>query len=96
MDGDVSLVCCSRMEQGKACPDTAVRDRCGGREGACQAAEPQGSEYRRVDAPADRLVVAGKPLLGAVEVEPRGRVICGGVRSINRERVLLEGVAWMR
>jgi hypothetical protein len=39
-----------------------------------------------VDAPADRLVVAQKPLLGAVGVEPRGRVICGGVRSINRER----------
>jgi hypothetical protein len=26
---------------------------------------------------ADRLVVAVKPLLGAVGVEPRGRVICG-------------------
>ncbi|MGH2369237.1 MAG: hypothetical protein ACRDI2_13660 [Chloroflexota bacterium] len=25
MDGDVSLVCCSRMELGKACPDTAAR-----------------------------------------------------------------------
>ena len=25
MDGDVSLVCCSRMEQGKACPAAAVR-----------------------------------------------------------------------
>jgi len=24
MDGDVSLVCCSRMEQGKACSDTAA------------------------------------------------------------------------
>jgi hypothetical protein len=29
------------------------------------------------DALADRLVVAVKPLLGAVGVEPRGRVICG-------------------
>ena len=27
--------------------------------------------------PTDRLVVAVKPLLGAVGVEPRGRVICG-------------------
>src|SRR5258705_10024719 len=35
---------------------------------------------------ADRLVVAVKPLLGAVGVEPRGWVICGVVRSINRER----------
>ena len=39
---------------------------------------------------ADRPVVAVKPLLGAVGVEPRGRVICGGVRSINRERVFRE------
>ena len=34
---------------------------------------------------ADRPVVAVKPLLSAVGVEPRGRVICGGVRSINRD-----------
>jgi hypothetical protein len=32
MDGDVSLVCCSRMELGKACPDTAA---CGGGEREC-------------------------------------------------------------
>ena len=43
-----------------------------------------------MDAPADRLAVAVKPLLGAVGVEPRGRVICGGVRSINRKRVFRE------
>jgi hypothetical protein len=49
-----------------------------------------------VDAPADRLVVAGKPLLGAVGVEPRGRVICGGVRPINRKQWFPGGVAWMR
>jgi hypothetical protein len=34
--------------------------------------------------PADRLVVARKFLLGAVGAERRGRVICGGVRSVNR------------
>ena len=33
---------------------------------------------------ADRLVVAVKLLLDAVGVEPRGQVICGCVRSINR------------
>ena len=91
--GDVSPVCCSCAERGKARLDTAVRVG-GGREGACQAVEPQGSEYRRVDAPADRFVVAGKPLLGAVGVKPRGRVICGEFRSINRGRVFPGGVAW--
>ena len=45
--GDVSPVCCSCMERGKARVDTAVHDFGGGRQGACQAAEPQGSEYRR-------------------------------------------------
>ena len=43
---------------------------------------------------ADRLVVAGRPLLGAVGVEPRGRVICGEFRSINREQNFSGGVAW--
>lgn len=33
---------------------------------------------------ADRLVVATKPLLDAVRVERRGRVIRGVVRSINQ------------
>ncbi len=33
---------------------------------------------------ADRLVVAVKLLLDAVEVEPRGRVIWGCVHGINR------------
>ena len=47
-----------------------------------------------MDAPADRFVVAGKPLLGAVGVEPRGRVICGEFRSINREQWFPGGVAW--
>ena len=36
---------------------------------------------------ADRLVVAVKPLLDAVGVEPRGRVIWGWVRWINRTSV---------
>jgi hypothetical protein len=37
---------------------------------------------------ADRLVVAVKPLLGAVGVERRGRVVCGVVRSVNQTKVL--------
>jgi hypothetical protein len=44
--GDVSPICCSGAERGKARVDTVVHFG-GGREGACQAAEPQGSEYRR-------------------------------------------------
>ncbi|GAA2717737.1 hypothetical protein Apa02nite_101570 [Actinoplanes palleronii] len=30
MDGDVSLICGSRMEQGKACPATAISHSGGG------------------------------------------------------------------
>jgi hypothetical protein len=41
---------------------------------------------------ADWLVVAVKLLLDAVGVEPRGRVLCGCVRSINRHG--LGGIAW--
>ena len=45
------------------------------------------------DALADRLVVAVKPLLGAVGVEPRGRVICGVfVRSTGS---VLPGGVWV-
>ena len=40
-------------------------------------AEPQGSEYRRGAELADRPVVVVKPLLGAVGVDARGRVLCG-------------------
>ena len=83
--GDVSPICCSCAERGKACPDTAVHDSVEGEREPAKRLNRKGSEYRRGDAPADRPVVAQKPLLGAVGVEPRGRVICGGVRSINRE-----------
>ena len=43
--------------------------------------------------PADRLVVAAKLLLDAVGVEPRGRVIRGCVRWINR--TVGSGGVWM-
>ena len=42
---------------------------------------------------ADRFVVAVKPLLGAVGVEPRGRVIWGVVCLVNRA-VGLGGAGW--
>jgi hypothetical protein len=54
--GDVSLVCCSRTERGKACPDTAALVWRGERE-CPEWLQPRGIEYRCVDAPADRLVV---------------------------------------
>jgi hypothetical protein len=80
--GDVSLICRSCMERGKACPDTSARK--GAAKGSVSSGlNPQGIEYRRGGAPADRLVVAQKLLLGAVGVERRGRVICSCVRSVN-------------
>lgn len=73
------------MEREKACPDTSVRKAVRGRRaGASQAENPQGTEYRRGTALADWPVVAGKLLLGAVGVEPRGQVIRGWTCSINR------------
>jgi hypothetical protein len=57
----VSLVCGSCTEREKAGADTAVR-LCGRREGA-RRGRNQSAEYRRVHRPADRLVVAAKPLL---------------------------------
>jgi len=59
--GDVSLVCCSRTERGKACPDTAALVWRGEREYP-EWLQPRGIEYRCVDAPADRLVVVVNPL----------------------------------
>ena len=46
-------------------------------------AETGGIEYRLRRSLADRLVLAGKPLLAGVVVERRGRLI-GDVESINR------------
>jgi len=61
MDGDVSLVCCSRMEQGKACSDTAARGLGGERE-CPQAANTVRDRVPMLGALADRLVVVMKPL----------------------------------
>jgi len=51
----VSLVCGSRAEREKACPDTAAA-------AAARGSALRGREYRRADTPADRLVVVVKPL----------------------------------
>jgi len=56
----VSLVCGSRAEREKACPDTAAQRRREGEPGS--GVTRRASEYRRAGTPADRLVVAGKPL----------------------------------
>ena len=90
--GDVSPVCCSCMERGKACPDTAV----------CLVAEGERESAKRLNRKAVSTVAgcAGGParssceaLLGAVGVEPRGRVIRGlFVRSTGS--VLPGGVGW--
>ena len=54
-----------------------------GRERERAEAETEGIEYRSRRSLADRPVVAVKPLLAGVAVEPRGRLI-RNVRSINR------------
>ena len=56
----MSLICSCRMEREKACPDTAVLG--GGDRERPKRPKPQGIEYRRGGAPADRLVVVMKPL----------------------------------
>jgi len=80
--GDVSLVCCSRMEREKACPGTAPWS--GGERECPKRADPARDRVPIRGALADRLVVAMKPVLGAVGVERRGRVVCGVVRSVNQ------------
>jgi hypothetical protein len=92
--GDVSPVCCSCTERGKACPDTAVR---------VVKADGERKPAKRLNRKAVSTVAgrAGGPARSSGEasagrggVEPRGRVICGGVRSINREQWFPGGVAW--
>jgi hypothetical protein len=58
--GDVSLICCFYVEREKARPDTAAHVGCN-RERP-KRPKPQGIEYRRGGAPADRFVVAVKSL----------------------------------
>ena len=90
--GDVSPVCGFCMERGKACPDTAVRLVAEGEREPAKRLNRKAVSTAR-GAPADRLVVAGKPLLSAVGVEPRGRVIRGlFVRSTGS--MLPGGVGW--
>jgi hypothetical protein len=60
MDGDVSLVCCSRMEQGKVCSDMAAP--WGGERECPQAAHTVRDRVPTLSALADRLVVVMKPL----------------------------------
>ena len=87
--GDVSPVCCSCAERGKARPDTAVRVRRMAR-GSCRAAET----VKAVSTVAGR---AGGPARSSCEA-PAGRGGGGAkgpghlwcVRSINRERVFRE------
>jgi hypothetical protein len=60
MDGDVSLVCCSRMEQGEARSDRAAR--LGGERERPQAAHTVRDGVPTPSALADLLVVVMKPL----------------------------------
>ncbi len=87
--GDVSPVCCSCMERGKACPDTAVR----------LVAEGEREPAKRLNREAVSTVAgrAGGPARSSCEA-PAGRGGGGAkgpghlwcVRSINRERVFRE------
>ena len=82
----MSLVCGSCTEREKASVDTASGVAGPeGRERERAEAETEGIEYRSRRSLADRPVVAEKPLLAGVGVEPRGR-LTRNVDSINRGR----------
>jgi hypothetical protein len=69
----VILVCGSCTEREKASVETATEIVLVAR-GSLLTAETEGTEYRSRRSLADRPVVAGKPLLAGVAVEPRGRL----------------------
>ena len=69
----MSLVCGSCTEREKASVETATEVVVVAR-GSLPTAETEGTEYRSRRSPADRPVVAAKPLLAGVVVEPRGRL----------------------
>jgi hypothetical protein len=58
--GDASLICCFRVERGKAGPDSSAQQ--GWRKGASQAAETVRGRVPVRDSPADRPVVVTKLL----------------------------------
>jgi hypothetical protein len=70
----VSLVCGSCTEREKASVDTAAGAGMFGCERERAEAETVGTEYQSRRSLADWPVVAGKPLLAGVAVEPRGRL----------------------
>jgi len=86
---DVSLICCSRTEQGKACriPRPVVG---GEREGVSQAALTVRDRVPLPRMPADRFVVVMKAVV--MTVERRGRVVRGLCRLVNR--CSREELAW--
>lgn len=80
----MSLVCGSCTEREKASVDAASGTAgLQGRDRERAEAETVGTEYRCGCSPADRPVVAEKPLLVGVAVERRGR-LTRNVDSINR------------
>jgi hypothetical protein len=87
--GDVSLVCCVRVEREKACLDTAALVR------VVRGSLPSGWNREGLSTVARR---AGGPARSSCEAsvmgaEPRGRVIRGCVRPVNWA-VGLGGTAW--
>jgi hypothetical protein len=93
--GDVSPVCCSCTERGKACPDTAVR---------VVKADGEREPAKRLNRKAVSTVAgrAGGPARSSYEASAGrggGEALWAGssvvvFRSINRERVFPGGVAW--
>ena len=69
----MSLVCGSCTEREKASVETATEVVVVAR-GSLPTAETEGIEYQSRRSLADRPVVAVKPLLAGVAVEPRGRL----------------------
>jgi hypothetical protein len=87
----VNLICGFHVERGKACSDTARTQDSQGVPGVVARGRVSSGDPVRDGVPmrsmsADRFVVVTKPLLGAVRVERRGRVIRGSfVRSTGEE-----------
>lgn len=85
----MSLICCSRRERGKACPDTVVLV------GTARGSVPSGGKREGLSTVAG---CAGGPVRSSDEasvmgVERRGRAIRGWVRSVNRT-LRSGGAAW--
>jgi hypothetical protein len=86
--GDASLICCFRVERGKAGPDSSAQH--GWRKGVSPAAETVRDRVPVRDSPADRPVVVTKLCNEGGAKGPGHPWLC----SFDQPGVALGGVAW--